>query len=331
MPIDSATLQQYINEVSEGDPDLANVLQEKFGKNQNAAAKFVGGFLGRADVTRKQQELADQRKSFEGIQSEYENRLTQAEAEKTKIMRALADERITGSKAMALLNTVKEAYSLTDADLPGIDDVRATERTGKVVDSTPDLDQRFASFEDKILQRVSEKLIPEISSLAVLGPIWNEIGYEHQQLFGKRLSKQEQTAILDDARKNNRSLESAWQEKYNVSDKRLEVRDETNKSKWKLEWADEQAKRNQEEALAGVRNQDTGAYTNQSPLFKRTFNPPTESATTATDPATSTRAAASRTDAQVERGGAAERAAAKWMERSRSGQLGKPIESRQSA
>ena len=332
MAFDNATLDQYITDVAGDDKELNDLLRERLGKNQTAATRFANGFLGRADVTRKQQELADKTKQFDAQKTAYEQRLLAAEDEKDKIMKDLAGERITASRATALLKTLKQAYSLTDADLPGIDDIKETARTGTVVDTTPDLDKRFADFKKDLLKEVNGQFINELGSMAILGPIWNAIAYEHEKLFGKRLSKKEQAEILDLAKTGNgRSIESVWQEKYNVSDKRLEVRDEDNKKKYRLEWEDEQSKRNQEMALSGVRP-ESGSFDfgdRQSPIFKRDFKP--QFADTGEDTSkggggNDRNAAPIQNDASRERMGGAERAAAKSMERARNGQLGKPLE-----
>lgn len=335
MAIDQATLDQYITEVAGDDQELANTLRDRLKTNEKAANNFVGGFLRNADYTKKTQAIAQQKQQFEQLQSDYESRLTQADSEKDKIMRDLATERISASKAQALLKTVKEAYGLSEDDLPGIEDIRETARTGRVVDTTPDLDQRLGEFKKSIMSEITNSLIPEISGLAILGPIWNEIGYEHEKLFGKRLTKKEQGEILEQARKDSRSLESVWQEKYNVADKRLEFRDNENKTKWRREWEDEQAKLNQEIALKGVRPEanEFALQDRQSPIFKRDFTPKVDHDANGDgqqqQQQTSTRALA--TDAQRERMSGADRAAAKWIERSRSGQLGKPIEQRKTA
>lgn len=324
MPVDAATLDRYVTDIAGEDKELADLLRDKLGTKEDVATRFVGGYLRKDDYTRKTQQLAEQRQKLEQAQTDYEGRLTQAEAEKDQIMKDLANERLTASKAAAMLKTVKQAYGLTDNDLPGIDDINATATSGRVVDSTPDLDQRLNSFEQKLMDRVTKQLIPEISGLAILGPIWNEIAHEHQQLFGTRLTKTEQAEILKAARDSNASLENVWAEKYNVPERRLEVRDEQNKTKWEQEWNDKQAKANQEAALRGVSsdNREFALESRQSPIFKRTFDPKPEDGT-----GTNT----SNTDASRERMGGAERAAAKFMERSRNGQLGKPLEARKTA
>lgn len=318
MPIDTATLDQYITDVAGDDKELADTLRERLSTKEAAATNFMKGFMRNSDYTKKTQDLAKLKNQFETSQTEYENRITQAETEKDKIMRDLANERITGSRALALLKTVKEAYSLSDADLPGIEDIHATARTGKVVDSTPDLDTRFTEFENKLMEKLTTKLIPEISGLAMLGPIWNEIGHEHEALFGKRLSKKDQNEILEDARKTNRSLETVWNEKYNVPDKRLEARDAANKTKWEREFQDKQDKLSQEAALRSINpnSREFPMESQQSPMFKRSFAPkePTEGTGEPT-----------RTDATRELTSGADRAAAKFIERQRTGQLGKPL------
>lgn len=329
MAIDQAQLDQYITDLAGDDQDLAKAMRERLGVNPNAAQRFVNGYLGRADVTRKQQEVADQRKHFETLQANYEQRLYQADQEKDQIMKDLANERISASRAQALLKTVKEAYGLSNSDLPGIEDIKATVATGQVVDSTADLDTRFKSFEEKMFKRINDQLIPEISALAIIGPVWDDISYEHERLYGKRLTKKEQTEILADARRSNKSLEEVWTEKYGVSDKRLEYRDLENKKKWRQEWDDETSKKNAELALRGIRPESNDAVFDeqQSPLFRRSFAPkPEQTETETTAPAAQRAPAGQTTDATRERMSGADRAAAKFMERARNGQLGKPIE-----
>ena len=329
MPVDQASLEKYITDVAGDDQDLAALLREKLGTKEQAASRFVGGFLRNQDYTQKTQDLAKQRQQFEALNQDYEQRLTTAETEKDQIMKDLANERISASKAQAMLRTVKQAYALTDADLPGIDDVQATARTGKVVDSTPDLEDRLTKFEQQMMDKLSKRLIPEISALAMLGPVWNSIERDHQRLFGKELDKREEADLLKQAREENRSLESVWSEKYNVSDKRLEVRDKDLETRLRQKWDDEQAKKNQEAALRGV-NPESREYAledRQSPLFKRSFMPKEETTDNkGAPPAPTPRPVQS--DGNRERGGAADRAAAKFMERARNGQLGKPLNER---
>jgi hypothetical protein len=228
-----------------------------------------------------------------------------------------------------MLKTVKQAYSLSDSDIPGIDDLRETARTGQVVDSTPDHDKRLEAFEKQIMGKLAKQLIPEISGLAMLGPVWNEIEREHHSLFGKHITKKEEAEVLKQAREENRSLEQVWTEKFGVPDKRLEMRDQTNRDKWRREWDDEVSKKNQEAALRGI-SPDSNEYaleSRQSPLFKRSFVPKEEGAAKS-EPPPGRSPIPAHSDASKERMGAADRAAAKFMERARNGQLGKPLEAK---
>lgn len=330
MAVDSAQLEQYITELAGDDKELGDALREKLTKNQQAAGRFANGFLGRADVTRRQQEVATERKTLEAKQKEYENRLLEGESEKDKIMKDLAAERVSLAKAKSLLNSVKQAYALTDADLPGIEDLKETARTGHVVDSSPDIEARFKALKTEMFNEINNKLIPELGSMAILPTIWADMSYEHERLFGKRLTKKEQGEILKEAREQNKSIEGVWSDRYSVDDKRLEVRDADNKKKYRQEWEDERAKRDQEMALSGVRPESdfSSLDDRQSPIFKRNFAPVEEKTTSATDGKgpVQQQPPAARSDAGKERMGGAERAAAKFMERAKSGQLGKPLE-----
>lgn len=325
MPIDNAQLDQYITDLAGEDQDLAKILRERLGTNQQAATRFVNGYLGKSDVTRKQQEVSEQRKHYETLQQNYEQRLIQADQEKDQIMKDLADARISESRAQALLRTVREAYGLSNKEMPGIEDIKATAATGTVVDSTPDIEEKLKKFEERMFKRINDQLIPEMSALAQIPSIWKAIWSEHEQLYGKPLTEREQAEILADARKNSKSLKDAWQEKFGISEKRLEYRDTENRSKWRQEWDDEQAKRNQELAMRGVRP-ESGEYTfedQQSPVFRRSFAPKPEPEAEAAPGRDATPA---HSDAARERMSGADRAAARFMERARNGQLGKPLE-----
>jgi len=321
MGVDQQTLEQYITDVAGDDAELAKTLRERLGTNEKAATNFVGGYMRNQDYTKKTQALATEKQQLTALQTDYEARLSQADADKDKIMRDLANERISASRAQALLKTVKEAYSLTDSDLPGIEDIKATAATGRVVDTSPDLDQRFTSFKEQIFKEFNDRLIPEISGLAILPTIWNEIAYEHEKLTGKRLSDKEQKDILAEARKTNTSLVNVWQDKYEIPDKRLAVRDADNEKRLRAQWDDEQAKKNQEMALRGIRpeSNEFALADRQSPIFKRDFNVQVDH-----EGGQGVKAPA-RTDAVRERTSGAERAAAKFQERARNGQLGQPL------
>lgn len=330
MPIDQATLDQYIAEVAGDDQELATSLRERLGQNERAATNFLGGFMRSSDYTKKTQGLSRDRQQLEQLQSDYESRLQAADAEKQQIMTQLAESRLSASQAQTLLKNVQTNFGLDDNDIPGIKDLRATERTGQVVDHTPDIDSRLSSFKQEIMREISSSLIPEISSLAAIGPIWTEMDHEHKELFGKRLTKKEMNEILADAKKENRSLEQVWTDRYSVADKRLEYRDGQNKNKWRQEWEDEQAKKNQELALSGIRpeSNEFAMQDRQSPVLRKNFSA-IEPEQTRTTPLPNQEAAPvnrARGDAERERMSGADRAAAKFMERSRNGQIGQPIQ-----
>ena len=282
MAIDSAVLEQTINDVAGEDQELAGLLRERLGKNEGVANKFLGGFLRTSDYTKKTQAWSDERKQLEqekqrlaGIQSEYETRLAAADEEKQRIMRDLANERISAAKANTLLQHLKEAYSLSDDDIPSAADIKQTAKTGNVIDSTADLDERFKTFKQSLMDDITKRLVPELSSMAALDVIWNEIEHDHQHLFGKRISKQEKLDLLKEAQTNGKSLESVWQDKFGVDNRRLEVRDEENKKKWREDWEKELAAKRSEEALQGIRpGAGEDVHDSQlSPLFKKNFAP----------------------------------------------------------
>jgi hypothetical protein len=334
MPIDKAALDRYITDVAGDNQELATTLREKLGTNEDAATRFLGGFMRNGDYTKKTQELATQRQQLETLEQDYQQRLTQAETDKNKIMQDLANERISASRAEVLLKTVKEAYGLTDADLPGLSDLKKTEKTGEIHDSTAALDERFRAFEENLMKRISGAVIPEVTGIARLIPIYNGMLDEHQHLFGKKLTETEQNEILQEASQKGVSVKSVWQDRYGVPERRLEVRDEANKSKWRQEWDDDLRKKHQEEALAGVRPGSDESYLRdrQSPIFKRSFAPKEDQQPNdGGNGAQNTPPSGQKTDAQRERLSGAERAAAIFMERSRNGQLGQPLEKKRAS
>lgn len=273
MPVSKEDLETRINEVAGGDETLAASLREIYGKSESAATRFVGGFTRTDDYTRKTQDLAKQKTQLAAVQTEFEERLTEAEKAKDKIMRDLANERISAGTANARLMTLKEKYALDDDDIPTPADVKKTASSGTVVDST-DLDAKFAAFETRLMSEVTKKLVPELTSLARLGPIMNDIAYEHEKLTGKRMTRKEQEDLLQEASKSDKTVQNFWEEKYQIQDKRLDLRDRSNKEKWQAEWDAELKRKQSEEAISGIRNRNAEqdpANDNGSPIFRRKF------------------------------------------------------------
>lgn len=144
-------------------------------------------------------------------------------------------------------------YALTDDDIPGAGELIATRKTGTVVDGTPSVADQIKtaleSFKQSWEKDLTQKLLPELSSMAVMPAIWDEINREHQALTGKALTFQEKQAILAEARKNNTSLMQQWETQYNITgqdglrmQQTLKVHETDLRAKWDKEAADQRSK-----------------------------------------------------------------------------------------
>lgn len=283
MPVDKKILEDCILEAAGEDAEMATFLRDRYLKNDALASKFVAGFMRNSDYTKKTQELAGQRQQFDTQAAQLETArkaLEKAEVEKNKIMQDLAGHRITVAKAREMAKILKDKYELNDDDLPGISDLIETAKSGKVVDSTPDLDTRLASFGDDLMKRMEERFVnammPELGSMAALPMIWQEINREHQELTGKALTFSEQQEILKSARDNKQSLKQVWEDKYQVAGDtglRMQKRDERLKSAWAQEQEAKAAKDRQDAALNVVtpKQTDLGAGPGISAAFQTRF------------------------------------------------------------
>ncbi|HKS74446.1 MAG TPA: hypothetical protein VJQ82_14685, partial [Terriglobales bacterium] len=288
MPVDPKILEACIAEAAGEDAEMVTFLRERYAKNDALAAKFVGGFMRQSDYTQKSQDLAKQRTQFEGASKQLEtvrHALEAAETEKNQILQDLSKHRVSTAKARELMKILQDKYQLTDEDLPGMSDLIETAKTGKPVDNTEDIDSKLKSFGENLMAQMEKKFVgaltPELSAMANLPLIWNEIGREHEDLTGKRLSFAEQQEILKNARESNIPLRQAWEEKFQVGGDdglRMKKRDERLKSQWAQERDAADADRRQKEALNVVApaQQELGDGAGISRAFKtrfKTFEP----------------------------------------------------------
>jgi hypothetical protein len=161
---------------------------------------------------------------------------------------------------------------LSDEDIPSIPDQIQTYQTGKVVDSSTDIDSRLAGLKKDILNEVStflaQKLIPELGGFARLPGIFTAVHEEHKELTGKRLSEQEHDELLNEADRRNkagnpRSYRQLWEEKYDVPGLRQKQHDKELETKLRAAWDAEQQAKISEAALAGVKPIADGLRTSQ--------------------------------------------------------------------
>jgi len=248
MAVDKQLLESCIAEAAGDDKEMTDFLRERYTKNDTLAAKFVGGFTRTADYTRKTQELADQRKTFETEHAQLEHArkaLEAADKEKNDVLKELAAHRISTAKARELMKVLQEKYQLTDEDLPGMSDLIETRKTGVPTDNTPDIETRLVAFGEDLMKKMEAKFVnamtPELGAMANLPLIWGEIQREHEELTGKRLTFAEQQEILKSARDNTDSsmgkgsIYGIWIDKYKIGGEdglRMKKRDERLKAEW---------------------------------------------------------------------------------------------------
>lgn len=258
MPVDRDVLKASINEAVAGDAELATLLEQKLAANDNMAAAFTGGFLRNRDYTQKAQSLADERRTLETQVEQYRISLEAAEGEKAKVLKDLANQKVSVAQAHARLKHIKDTYALSDDDVPAFSDLIDTQQSRRPVDSSPEIDQKLAAFRKEMTDYIGQRLIPELGGLAQLDIVWSDIRDEHRELTGKRLTAKEQqelVAIADKSAKAGRpiSLKAAWEEKYAVPDLRVKQHDETLEKNLRAKWDAEQQARISDAAMAGVR------------------------------------------------------------------------------
>jgi hypothetical protein len=258
MAVDRDTLKTTIREAVGGDEELALLLEQKLAANDSVATQFLGGFMRNRDYTQKNQALADERRTMEGQLDQYRGLLESAEKEKDKAMKDLAGHRISLAEAYQRLKNVKTTYALSDDDIPEYQDLIDTQRRGKVVDSSTDIDEKFAAFKKEMKDYLAQTLVPELGGMAQLDIVWNDIREEHRELTGKRLTAKEQQELLSEADRRGRagrpiSLKGLWEEKYEVGGLRQKNHDGNLEKELRAKWDAEQQAKISEAAMAGVR------------------------------------------------------------------------------
>jgi hypothetical protein len=284
MPVDQKTLDEAIAEASAGDTELAALLKERLGKNDAAAVAFTGGFTRTKDYTQKTQTAAEEKRLATEAKAKadqevalYRQQLEEAETDKAKILRDLANQKITAAQANARLQHVKETYALSDDDIPPMGDLIDTRKSGKVHDSTPDMEDRLKAFKEEvrkeIMDGVTKQLIPELGGLASLPITWADMNSQHRELTGKSLTAKEQQDILQQAADQKKSLMSVWEEKYNIPETRLQKRDEATIAAARDKWEKEQAVKQSEAAMQGIRpTTPDQAGLRLSPVLQKEFH-----------------------------------------------------------
>jgi len=258
MPVDRDTLKATIQEAVGGDGELAALLEQKLLANDNLATNFVGGYMRNRDYTQKSQSLADDKRTMEGQVEQYRQALEAAEGEKQKVLKDLAGHKVSLATARQTLKNIKYTYALSDDDVPTFKDLIDTQTRGKPVDSSSDLDEKFAGFKREMQTYLTNTLIPELGGMAQLDIVWNDIRDEHRELTGKRMTAKEQQELLAEADKRSRagrpiSLKGLWEEKYDAPTMRQKHHDTGLEKELRAKWDHEQQAKISEAAMAGVR------------------------------------------------------------------------------
>lgn len=270
-------LEQYVKEVAGDDPDVATKMLEIFGSKPEVAERFGAGFLRHADYTKKAQEVANAKGNTDRVLNDYTVKLEQAEKRMKEIMQDAANDKISAATANARLQAVKKAYALSDDDIPTPTEVTDAANTGKVKKGVVDvdIDAKLDEFKKDFMKSVTEKLIPELSGMAALPIIWNSVNAEHQELTGKRLTKNEQADILKEAKEKGKSIEDVWAEKHDIPKHREAASDAVKRSKWKEEYDKEMTAKRSEEALSGGASRggvEMVPDSQRSPLLRKKFD-----------------------------------------------------------
>lgn len=265
MPVDKDNLEAVLREATDGDGELYLLMHQKMLANDKLANAFLSGYMRNRDYTQKTQGLADERRTMEdqnrnlqGQVDQFRQLLEAAEAEKGKVLKDLAEHKVSVAEARARLKHIKQVYQLSDDDIPNTPDLIDTSRTGKPVDTSTDIDAKLNALENKLTKYVADKLIPELGGMAQLDIEWASIRDEHRDLTGKSMTAKESQWLLDEAGNRGRagkptSLRALWEEKYDIPKLRQKSHDDDILKEARAKWDAEQQAKLSEAALAGIR------------------------------------------------------------------------------
>lgn len=326
MPVNEADLAAYIDELGLSDAVRTSILSELKG-NDRAATQFVGQRLRHADYTKKSQALSTERTQLEDAANKqigtYAQQLQAAETRIQSIMKDFEGEAISRTTAETRLRAVKEKYALSDDDIPPVTTPAAAARTA---DTTIDIDAKLKAFGTALIADMRREMshVPDLNALQF------DIVRRHRELTGKDITSDELRSLNKDGAKHKDGLMGAWTDKFEINRLQTE-RDYTSRlTAERTKWEDEQKAQRSNEAMAQATSSSKDpSFTASSAVLKRSFERRDDPATQSTTPTsqqpqtTQTHTTPSAVDRNKVSG--AERAAAKWIERASSGQLGKPV------
>jgi len=324
-------IEKYVDELGlEGDA-RTNLIATITG-NEKAAVQFIGQRFRHMDYTKKTQELADQRKSLEDKEKavaatvqEYAQQAQAANEKAAKVIKDLEAAKITASTAAARIEAIKETYNLTDEELPSV-----TPAGGVVPPKESKADGSFdkEAFAKELRASIIKDIIPELGGMMRAPSLMADIADEHKQLTGKRLTAADFDALIKKSSEGQISLQTAWEREYKIPELRQDEwrKAETAKIQQKLE--DDWRQKQSEMALdtvKGRRNGPNQLEDSTSPVVGRQYESRAGEEVSNGHGTGNPPANPKPNVLPVQRQSGAEKAAAKWIERSQAGLIGKPL------
>lgn len=322
MAIDKAKLTAYIEELGLGDAARTAVLAE-LEADESKANKFVGQRLRHDDYTKKTQELSTTKQTLEQQVAQqlsgYAQELTTANEKIANIAKDLENERISKSTAEARLMKVKTTYGLSDEDIPTVQQMQQQPPTA----AAPAIDK--AALMEELRQTLLKEFRTDLQAMPGVTATQFDIAAQHQELFGKRMSKDEMSALTEIAQKNRTNLQTAWEMTHDVPKVRTSKLVETEIANARQKWEDERRAAADAAALSSVTSQrDQPSFTNASSVLGRKYETHVDP-TTPSDPARAVQPSSPVPTQTGQRLSGAERAAAAWITKAQNGLIGKPM------
>lgn len=275
MPVTKEQLAQYVAELGLPQEQTDSLITTLTG-NQAAATQFVGQRLRHEDYTKKTQDLSAHKTQLEQAATtqitQYAQQLSNANGRIAEIMKDLEAKDISATTANARLRSVKEKFNLSDDDIPALEVAKPAGSGTPIPGGGVDIDAKLTEFKAALVKEMRNELLtmPRITA------IQSDISLDHQELTGKRLTRVEMNDLLTEAQKNNRTLEQEWEQKYGISDIRMNKRVEA-EVKTRMDTAEAARKQKaSDEALAGVRKGVDPTYTPASPVLGKKYGESTQ-------------------------------------------------------
>lgn len=325
MAIDKVKLTAYIDELGVSDAIRTGMLAE-MEADEGKANKFIGQRLRHDDYTRKTQELSTTKTTLEqAVQTQisgYAAELDKANKQIAKIAADYEGESISRATAEARLNKVKTTYGLSDDDIPPVEQIVKQPVNAPTVDITKTLEDFRTNLIKDI--RLDLQAMPQVTATQF------DIAAQHQEVFGKRMTKAEMSELTELAQADRSNLQTAWEKKHDVQTVRTNKLVSDSIAAERTKWEDERRQANDAAALSSVTSQREDSPfgvggRSMSPVLGRKYDAHVDS-TSSQDPAAAAKpispVAPQQTGPKLS---GAERAAAAWIGKANAGLIGKPV------